>query len=160
MRAVINIIRDGRAVVNSLLNVSFWKEENGFNRPWWADFPDNYYAKWLKTGKIPIALAALQWKHIIKLTELESSNLSSDEHINIKYEDFTANTADCIKSILDFCQLDNHKYITAQLKNLKVQSMNFKWKENLSLEDINLLEELIGDVLKDNGYPLSLTNPI
>ncbi len=148
----INIIRDGRAVVNSLLNVSFWQERNGYNQPWWGNFPNDYYTKWLKTGKKPSTLAALEWKHVIELTELESSNLSSEEYMTIKYEDFIATTDKIINSILDFCSLNYHKNVAAQLKNLKVRNMNYKWKEKFHSEEINMLEELIGDVLQRLHY--------
>jgi len=148
----INIIRDGRAVVHSLLNVSFWKDRNGYTRPWWHDFPEKYKEQWLHTGKKPSALAALEWKYIIELTELESRNLSSSDYLNVKYEDFTVNPVKFINSILHVCDLDYHKNIESQIKMLNVRTMNYKWKDTFQSEEIAMLDELLRDTLKEHGY--------
>lgn len=148
----INIVRDVRAVTNSLLNVPFWNEENGYSKPWWADFSAEYHKKWEKTGKSPTALAALQWRHILELTEIESSTLSTSEFLTVRYEDFTANPEATVNLILRFCKLDFTVHISKQLKKLKVQSMNYKWKQQVSAEDKAMINELVGDVLKKYDY--------
>lgn len=151
----INIIRDGRAVVNSLLNVRFWQEGTAYYRPWWAGFPDDYYEKWLTAKRAPLALATLQWRHIAELTELESRELLPSDFLTVRYEDFTENPEGVTAGILHFCGLDYHRYVSMRLKHLKVASMNYKWKDNFSSEDLALMENLTGAVLQNHGYSLS-----
>jgi len=148
----VNIVRDVRGVVNSLLKVKFWKEGGGLDKPWWSDFPDKYLQKWKEANKAPIALAALQWNYILELIELESRDMNSSVLLTVRYEDFTENPEQVIKSILDFCNLDYSMHIARQLKRLNIRSMNYKWKERFSNDDLILVEDMACEMLKKYNY--------
>lgn len=149
--AFIHIIRDGRAVVHSLLNVNFWKKGGGYEKPWWGGFPKKYEEQWLATEKSPIALAALQWRYIIELTEVERNEVGSD-FLEIKYEDFLENPTRVVGKMLDFCRLSSHKRVWLFLQRTPLRDTRLKWRRAFTEQEQHLLQQLIGDILKRYGY--------
>ena len=147
----INIVRDPRAVVSSLLNVSFWRE-GGYSSPWWKDLPAKYEKQWEETNKSPIALTALQWKYIVDLAEVEGDSLPSSQFMTIKYEDFTNEPEHTIKSVLRFCGLEFNKAISKQLIRLKVLSMNYKWQNKLSADHKGIIKDICSEMINKYDY--------
>jgi len=150
----IHIIRDGRAVVNSLLKVFFWKQGHGYDKPWWEDLPEEDYQKWIESKKSPHALAALQWKNILQQTESEMAGFSTHDFLTVKYEDFTENPQEVIRNIFEACSLNFPANIIKHLKNLDIKSMDYKWKADLKRQDLAMIENLIGETLLQYGYQL------
>lgn len=150
----IHIVRDGRAVVNSLLKVPFWKQGYGYDKPWWEDFPEEYYQKWIESNKSPHALAALQWKNILQQTESEMAGFSTHDFLTVKYENFTENPEEVIRNMLEVCSLNFPTNFFRQVKNLDIINMNYKWKTDLKRQDLDMIEKLIGETLLRYGYQL------
>ena len=75
----VHIIRDGRAVVNSLMNVDFWRKKGGFKKPWWKNgLTNNDLRMYDRYKQSPLALAAIQWRRIIKVARDEALEISKD----------------------------------------------------------------------------------
>jgi hypothetical protein len=56
----IHVVRDGRAVVNSLMKAGFWKKRGGYDRPWWQNgLTKEDFEIYNQYSKSPIALAAI-----------------------------------------------------------------------------------------------------
>src|SRR5579872_155452 len=65
----VHILRDGRAVANSMLDTDFW---NGYQGPeqWrWGTLDRAQARAWEESGKSFVALAGLQWKILMKAFE-------------------------------------------------------------------------------------------
>ncbi len=149
----IHVIRDPRAVVNSLLKVKFWKEGGGLERPWWQGLPEEYIEEWKKRNKSPVALAALQWKRVITLTWEEKQYVLPGHFIEVRYEDFVEKPHECLTEIFNKVGLEDspeaHKYISSIGK---LRNMNYKYKQDLSKKDIKIIEEITRDVANKAGY--------
>lgn len=150
----INIIRDPRAVVNSLLNVNFWKNYGGCKRPWWQNgLPGEYIDEWKKYDNSAVSLAAVQWKRVIELTDDEKELLAACRYIEIRYEDFVEKPHEALSTIFQTFHLPDskraHRYVTS-LGGLFNQ--NVKYKKKLSKEDIFIIEEITGKVASGKGY--------
>ncbi|MDL1957456.1 MAG: sulfotransferase [Candidatus Desulfofervidus auxilii] len=149
----IHIIRDPRAVVNSLLKVKFWREGGGLERPWWQGLPEEYIKEWEKRNRSPVALAALQWKRVVSLTWEEKKYVQHGHFIEIRYEDFVEKPHEYLTEVFHKVGLEDspeaHKYISSIGK---LRNMNYKYKKDLSKEDIKLIEEITRDVANKAGY--------
>lgn len=141
----IHIIRDGRAVANSCLNVSWWNEIV----LWW--FGDKPY-KWQEMGKEPIELCGLHWKRDVEEL-LQNKYLFKNRYLEVKYEDLIRDPINNLNLILGFCELDNSSKLE-QLLTENVKNMNHKWKTLLTASQKKILEKSIGNTLLRLGYPL------
>jgi len=98
----IHIIRDGRSVVNSLLERS---KEN----------PDGYFGIPLKTQETKsmnkIKKHALQWKQVIQEIRRTSKNLKKEQYMEIRYEDLIRSPDETLKNITEFCKLPQYHYV-------------------------------------------------
>ncbi len=138
----IHVIRDGRANVNSYLNVSFFSEINF----WWNK--NKNLADWIKKGKSPTRLAALHWKNNVEEILVQSKILPRDRYYEIKYEDYTRDPEFFFKKIIEFCGLKWNNYFKLMLKGSKLENRDFKWKKNLTDIQKNIIETEIYDLLK------------
>jgi len=139
----IHIIRDGRAVANSLINVSWWEDMN----IWWLGYSPR---KWEEMGKDPIKLCGLHWKHNLEEI-LKNKYLFEDRYIELRYEELIQNTRNTLYRITDFCKLswpDNYKKIIPK----KLFNMNYKWKKQLTKKQIEVLNETLSKELNNLGY--------
>lgn len=140
----IHIIRDGRAVANSLLNVSWWND----TEIWWLG--GEKASEWEKKGKPAIELCGLQWKRDVGEI-LENKSLFEDRYVEIRYEDFITDVRGTMKKITAFCELsDPDQFYDLLPKTLP--NMNDKWKDNLSVEQKETLDRSIGPFLDQLGY--------
>lgn len=148
----IHIIRDGRAVVHSLMNVRFWKVGGGLERPWWNGFPDEYYDVWESEGRTPELLAALQWRYLHELYMQEIRHFPQNRCIEVRYEDFSRNPLKTLQEIYCKCGLGYHPGLEGFIKQRPVRNMNDKWRRSLPAEKIKRIEAVVGDVLAIYGY--------
>jgi len=140
----IHIIRDGRAVVNSLLRVNWWS-----NTPlWWRS--NLTPSHWQRNGNAPEKLCALHWKHNVEEIRRFKSRLSN-RYIEIRYENFVNDPRGTIRSLINYCQLNpSINYISSLPEALL--NMNNKWKENLSSKQKKIISETVGDYLQKLNY--------
>lgn len=139
----IHVIRDGRAVANEIIKTSWWKA----NKIWWyGDCPET----WEKYCRDPIVIAGLDWKYSIQVI-LNNRAFLGNRYFEVKYEGLTIDTKNSVYNILKFCGLpwyDNYsKFIPA-----KIQNNNYRYKQELSQDQINKLNYELGDLLTYLGY--------
>jgi len=100
----IHIIRDGKSVVNSLLERS---KEN----------PNGYFGialkpSWSSLKKMnKIEKHSLQWKQVIDEIRRASKNLRKEQYMEIRYEDLLSSTDEELKKITEFCELPQFNYV-------------------------------------------------
>jgi hypothetical protein len=149
----IHMVRDGRAVTNSLLNVDFWQGWSGPEHWQWGPLSAEQEAEWEASGRSFVVLAALQWKICMDAYEKVRERLPSNQYYEIKYEDFASDPVGRFGDILEFCQLDYPEQFRRDLGRFKVESANYKWKEYLTEHQQALLENTLRDSLARWGYP-------
>ena len=148
----IHMVRDGRAVTNSLINTDFWQGWSGPEHWQWGALTPEQQAEWEASGRSFVVLAAIQWKIVMEAFEKARPGLPSSQYLEIKYEDFAADPAGMFGQILEFCQLDYPETFRQSLGHFKVESANYKWKEDLTEHQRQLLEESLRESLGRWGY--------
>lgn len=152
----IHVIRDGRAVAESLLRVPFWKQGGGFDQPFWDEgLSPEAEGLWLEGGKQPIELAGLQWKEIVDIAKYEAGEyIPKDQYIEIRYEDFVTNPEEILSNVYEACGLNATALdVRSWTSKFVKKSMNKK-VDSLGDETVARLEQLIGNTLKEMSYPI------
>ena len=112
----IHVIRDGRANVNSYLNVPFFSEI-GF---WWQN--NKTLADWEAKNRDPIELVSLHWKHNVFEILNQSKILPKERYLEIKYEDFNSDPEYFFKNAIEFCELSWNNHFKSIIRNTKFET--------------------------------------
>jgi hypothetical protein len=139
----IHIIRDGRAVANSILNVS-WRRETDI---WWAG-EKSYELE--KKSRQTIELCGLRWKNNVKEI-LNNKYLFKNRYIEVRYEDFVLDVKGTMEKVTDFCELSNSEEFFKLLPKT-LPNMNNKWEKELTEVQKSILNEILKSYLNQLGY--------
>jgi len=149
----VHVIRDGRAVIQSLLKVPFWEKGGGLHKPWWTDgLREEDIDIYNRFNKNPIVLAAVQWRRIIYAARSESKRLSGNRYFELKYENFICDPYGAIEKLIENCSLKSSSRICNYMKKIEYKNMNYKYKDFFVKENNDLLHNIIGDLLRELGY--------
>ena len=140
----VHIIRDGRAVANSLLRVDWWGETD----IWWLDGKPE---KWAAMGGDPIELCALQWQRDVQEI-LDHKHLFDERYLEIRYEDLVEDPRSVVDDVIRFAGLGQSTMLMDTLPET-LPNMNYKWEEQLGGSQKAILEKSIGESLAALGYP-------
>jgi hypothetical protein len=138
----IHMIRDGRAVINSYLNVDWWDDTT----LWWLG---EKVSDCKRQGKDPVELAAKHWRR--NFEEISTNKGIFRNYIEIRYESFIKDPRKEIMRITDFSNLscpDNFKKLVPE----NLPDRNYKWQEGLTDKQISIVMENTHDVLEKLGY--------
>lgn len=158
----VHVLRDGRAVVQSLMKVPFWRQRDRMNRPAWRNgLTERDLADWERHERSPLALAAVQWRRVIESTREEAASRAPDRYAEINYEQFVARPRQVLDGIAKFCGLPRSARAEEFLRNrLQIRNMNWQWRERFSDREIATLNELTHEVLEQLGYGIDGTQPM
>ncbi|MDH5571576.1 MAG: sulfotransferase [Gammaproteobacteria bacterium] len=150
----VHVIRDGRAVVHSMLNSSAWSSSNFLEHPWWqGGLTDTDLRPWLNANKNPAILAAIQWKKIIEVAHHECVPCNNENYLEIKYEQFIEKPYEIINQLYTWCGLPDSEKTLDYLKKIKIlPRMNDKYKNDMTKEEIKLLTNIMEPQLSKLGY--------
>lgn len=144
----INVVRDPRAVVASLINVGFWIKKG--NEPFWEDcFSKEHYKIWESYDKSPIAKAALECLAIYEQTQAEKAGANV---LTVKYEDFAEDPLKVLENIYDFTNLKKGESYKEYLHSRPVINMNKKYKTRLTEADIKIIENICSAYMDEYNY--------
>ncbi|MEF8848817.1 MAG: sulfotransferase [Candidatus Thermoplasmatota archaeon] len=148
----IHVIRDGRAVVNSLINIGFWKGWQGPSNWRWGELSKENQKIWEKYDESFFILAAIEWKLLVESVEKGKQSLDNSRFYEIKYNDFIEHPVDSFQSVIDFCDLEWIDKFEKKIKRFNLKNMNYKWKNNIPLSQIKNLNEFLKEDLEKYGF--------
>lgn len=148
----IHVLRDGRGVTNSLINVGFWRGWEGPQKWRWGMLNEKYRKEWEKYDKSFVILAAIEWKILIDSVENARKELHPSQFLEIKYENLMSEPVRVFKEVIDFCELEWTTHFKSKIEKFELRNMNNKWKENLTELQKEMLNEFLKDYLKKYNY--------
>jgi hypothetical protein len=147
----IQILRDGRAVVYSVMRVSWWK--GSLDGWWWGPIPENYMEEYEKSGRRPAVLAAIGWKRLLDLYEEEMQALpKSNPATIVRYDAFTQDPVSVMKDVERFCGLEESLTFEKSVRSFSIRNADVAWKKGLSSEELRHVENVIGEHLAKYGF--------
>jgi hypothetical protein len=179
---IIMLLRDGRAVINSTKKELKkpkgvpWKEifrrlknfsileigvilprlESRFKRimgiplEYWGARPPGW-EKWI--GKFPNhVILAKQWAATIDIAVSEGRELSSENYLEINYEELVVSPAQEIQKIAKFVELDSPQSMIDYAITTAKPSKTDKWKDNFDAEVLDDIRRIIEPTMTKLGY--------
>lgn len=141
----IHLIRDGRAVANSLYHVAFWPDL----RIWWLGQTPR---EWEATGNDPIELCGLHWQRQLEEILIGSQHIPAGQYLEVRYERFVGDPIGELRKILSFVELDWSTAFERKVNSLSIDSRDDKWRRQLSAAQIETLERVLAKTLQSLGY--------
>ena len=148
----VHILRDGRAVVNSMLNVNFWRGWMGPSRWRWGQLNPAQMKEWAMYDHSFVALAAIQWKIFVDAMQAAADRIPKNQLLEVKYEDMCAAPGQTLKNIIDFCGLGWAKELDVRLAKATFKNTNDKWQKNLTERQKTIMNEILKGYLPLYGY--------
>ena len=148
----IHVMRDGRAVANSMLNVYFWQGWRGPQNWGWGELSPAQKDEWNEHDQSFVALAAIQWKILMDAMEKAKSTVSTERFMEIKYEDLCSDPVHQFQKVTHFCGLEWTSSFERQIRQYEPRNTNDKYKYDLTARQQSDLEEVLGEYLTRYGY--------
>jgi hypothetical protein len=154
--AFVEIIRNPKGVVSSLMNIDFWK--NNSEKGYWKGVLSEDNKQQIRESNFPeIASTAIQWRNIVESTRHELATIQN-RHISIRYEDLVENPQIEVQKISDFINIDLSATVQDYLRAREFRNMNYKADKFFSVEELMLIESLCREEMIGNGYKLVKSN--
>lgn len=150
----IHVLRDGRAVANSLLNVDFWWGWGGPQNWRWGEFTPNQKEEWEKYGQSFVVLAGILWKLLLDALEEAKQTIEPADFLEIKYEDLCWQPIETFLLVAKFCELQWSSGFESVIRSSRLKNTNSKWQEELTDYQKKILNECLRDYLEKYGYQI------
>jgi len=143
----LHVIRDGRAVVNSIINKireDYVRQTTPFGN--FCKPPD-----WRRyQRKDIIEQTAWQWTKILEHI-MENKAELGNRYFEVKYEDFCIKPREIFAAAFKFGELPVSQKIIGEIPSV-LKNMNYKYKTELSSSQINTINSIQKDMLGRLGY--------
>ena len=148
----IHLIRDGRAVANSFINVDFWNGWKGPRQWRYGPLPLRYQEEWDYWDQSFVALAAIQWKILIDAFEKARDFISADKWCTVKYEEFCSAPVHVLQETFEYLGVKWSQKLEKAVLKSNCNNHNDKWKDDLANHQQKILEAVLHTHLSKYGY--------
>lgn len=148
----IHVYRDGRAVINSLLSVSWWLGWRGPKNWRWGELTVKQREVWEKYNKSFVILAAIEWEILMAAYEKAKRSVPADDYLEIKYEELCRTPLQTFRQAVEFCELEWSPRFEAAISTFNLRNTNDKWRKDLSSAQQAMLDKYLKDTLAKYGY--------
>ena len=148
----IHVYRDGRAVANSWLNVSWWSGWRGPANWRWGELTPEQKEKWEKYDRSFVVLAGIEWEILMAAQENAKREIPPDDILEIRYEDLCQDPTAAFRKTVEFGDLNWSPQFEATVKGFPLRNTNDKWQKHLSRVQQKMLCECLEDILRKYGY--------
>ncbi|GAA4594146.1 hypothetical protein GCM10023194_60210 [Planotetraspora phitsanulokensis] len=149
----VHIVRDGRAVANSWLQMPWWRGHLGPAGWHFGPLPEPYEKEWHAAGRSQAHLAGIAWKHLIDAYATAREALPDDAWLEIRYEDVVASPRKHFEVILEFLGLAwtpgfERGFARYSFSGGRADA----FRRDLAPDQVALLDRSLADQLRRLGY--------
>lgn len=149
----LHVVRDGRAVAESLVRRPWWRGYQGPHAWQFGPLSEQHAKEWEASGRSFIALAGLQWKILMDAFDDARAALPEESWMQVRYEDFVADPRSHLKDILEFAGVEwTPGFEKGFAKYEFMPERKDAYRDNLTEEQAKTLDELLADHLTRLGY--------
>ena len=149
--AFIHIVRDGRAVVNSLLQMPWWSGWSGPHGWTFGPLPGPYAEEWEASGRSFVTLAALEWK--VLMDAFAAAAVAPGTWLELRYEDVVADPRGSFAVMLEYCNLAwTPAFERGFARYHFSQARQDAYRKDLGLRQVALLDACLKSHLERHGY--------
>ena len=146
----VHVIRDGRAVAYSMMRVSWW--DGTMESWWWGDMPDEYKDEYENADRKPSALAAIVWKRLLDLFELENAAIAPQFLVTVRYDLFAKSPTTEMNNVADACGLPYSRQFDEAIRKYPIHNADTAWRKGLHRNDLKIIESILGSHLERYGF--------
>ena len=149
----IHVVRDGRAVANSWLQMEWWRGHRGPAEWLFGPLPAEYQAEWEASGRSFVLLAGLGWKVLIDAFEAARAELAPEQWLEVRYENVLAEPQETFAAILAFLGLPADRRFEQALARYRFRpGRTDAFLRDLDPAGLRLLDASLGEHLARLGY--------
>lgn len=148
----IHILRDGRPVASSFLNVDWWWGWRGPNHWRWGELSSDQASTWNRHHRSFVALAGLQWCILMDAMEASKPLFEAGQLLEIRYEDVCDDPVARFRQAVEFSQLPWSPDFESYIRRQRLRNENEKWRKELTTQQQDILEDVLRDRLARYGY--------
>jgi hypothetical protein len=146
-------VRDGRAVANSFLQMTWWRGYQGPSSWQFGELPADYRQEWEQLGRSYPLLAGLLWKLLIDAYTEAEKVVGEDRWLTLRYEDVLADPRARFADLLHFAGLNwtakfEREFGSQVFRSGRVEA----YRRDLGPRHVALLEASLADHLRRYGY--------
>lgn len=150
---VVNVVRDGRAVVNSWLQMGWWDGWRGPENWYLGPLPRPLHERWESSGRSFPVLAGLGWAMLMTAYADARAAHPGGQWLDLRYEDLVAEPRKELTRALEFLGLDwSPEFEQGFRKHELHAGRGDAYRRELALPQIADVEAVIGDHLTQWGY--------
>lgn len=150
---VVNVVRDGRAVANSWLQMGWWDGWHGPDKWIFGPLPAQLRAEWEDSGQSFPVLAALGWKMLMNAFEAARSLTPPEQWMDVRYEDILADPRGRFSEMVEFVGLDWSPEFEQGFRRHAIEShRKAPWLSELTASQVSAMEKVLEATLPRWGY--------
>jgi omega-hydroxy-beta-dihydromenaquinone-9 sulfotransferase len=149
----IHVVRDGRAVANSWLQMPWWLGYEGPDHWQWGPLPADLAAEWNESGQSFVVLAGLLWKMLIDAFDVARKEIPAADWLEVRYEDVAANPRATFAKMLEFCGLPwDAEFERGFERHTFTASRSDAFRRDLAAADVDRLSRILASSLATRRY--------
>jgi Sulfotransferase family len=149
----IHVVRDGRAVANSWLQMPWWRGFEGPDHWQWGPLPADLEAEWEASGRSFVVLAGLLWAILIDSFDSARAQIESRDWLEVRYEDVAEKPRQSFAAMLDFCGLPwDAEFERGFERHSFSASRSDAFRRDLEPSDVEQLSRILASRLAARGY--------
>ena len=151
----IHVVRDGRAVANSWLQMPWWEGFEGPDHWQWGPLPAEHAEEWRASGTSFPVLAAILWKILLGAHDAAAAALPHDRWMEVRYEDAIARPAEAFGAMAAFAGLAPSAEFDRQLARVAFDGGRAQaYRKDLGEEISDQLTRSMREQLERRRYPV------
>jgi hypothetical protein len=152
---VVNVVRDGRAVVNSWLQMGWWDGWQGPQNWYLGALPPALHAEWEASGRSFGVLAAIGWKMLMAAYADARAVHPAGQWLDVRYEDLVAEPRKELLRALEFLGLEWSPAFERGFGRHRLHGgRGDAYRSELTPAQVGEIEAVLREPLRDWGYPV------
>lgn len=149
----VHVVRDGRAVANSFLQMDWWTGFQGPEKWYLGELKGRHRAQWDDSERSFLTLAGIAWDVLVASIEDDAEGIGADSVMTLRYEDFLEAPEREISQLCEFCGLEFDRDIESRVRNSTIKSGRKQaYLTDLSNDQVSELTACISEPLARYGY--------
>jgi len=149
----IHIVRDGRAVANSFLQMDWWTGYRGPEQWNLGSLNERQRSRWESSNHSFLVLAGIAWEILVTSIEQDTSRVGEESVRTVRYEDFLQDPAGVLRNLCQYSGLEFNRDFETRISKYRINSDRKQaFLEDLSPAQVLELTSCIADSLDRYGY--------
>lgn len=149
----VHVVRDGRAVANSWLQMPWWRGHLGPSQWHFGPLPAHLQQIWEEYDRSFVVLAGLAWRLLVDAYTAAEVTARPGSWLNIRYEDLVSDPRHALEQVLDHLDLPWTSSFEHALGRYRVGPQRTdSYRRDLAAEDVRSLDTVLNEGLARYGY--------